>query len=324
MIYTATLPAFFASFVEFVEALTIVLAVGVTRGWRSAWLGTIAGVVLLTLLVALLGPALRLVPLHALQLVVGVLCCSSGCAGCERRSYVMAARSLFTTKANSTLSIPLRSPARPTAGSVDRTGVLVAFNGGRARRARGRLHRYRRRRIERRARSSRARRSGGRRDRDRGRSRVTPAARERSGKRSEVCGRRHVVGIRNVLERAKAWGSRGPETIWRCSLSSWATPSLRCSVCVVVRRNAARARNGCGREGAAAARVKKLLGLFVDDWAFAAAIALWVALVAFAARLRGEAKPAGSDRCCSRDFPPCFSQASSALRRSARNERICP
>ena len=62
VIFTAALPAFFASFVEFVEALTVVLAVGVTRGWRSAWIGTIAGVALLTLLVAAIGPALRLVP----------------------------------------------------------------------------------------------------------------------------------------------------------------------------------------------------------------------------------------------------------------------
>ena len=67
------LAAFLASLVEFVEALTVVLAVGVTRGWRPALLGTALGLLLLLLLVALLGPALALVPLGALQLVVGTL-----------------------------------------------------------------------------------------------------------------------------------------------------------------------------------------------------------------------------------------------------------
>jgi len=65
--------AFFASLVEVVEAFTIILAVGVLRGWRPATLGTISAVVVLGLLVAVLGPLLNRVPLHALQLIVGVL-----------------------------------------------------------------------------------------------------------------------------------------------------------------------------------------------------------------------------------------------------------
>src|SRR5271166_5884560 len=69
----SALPAFLASVVEFVEALTIILAVGVTRGWRGALIGTLAGVVLLTGLVLVLGPALRLFPIAVLQVVVGVL-----------------------------------------------------------------------------------------------------------------------------------------------------------------------------------------------------------------------------------------------------------
>jgi uncharacterized membrane protein len=65
--------AFMASMVEFVEALTIVLAVGVVHGWRSALLGTAAGLVLLAALVAILGRSLTGVPLPVLQLVVGIL-----------------------------------------------------------------------------------------------------------------------------------------------------------------------------------------------------------------------------------------------------------
>jgi uncharacterized membrane protein len=67
------LAAFLASLVEFVEALTIVLAVGTVRGWRPALSGAVLGVLVLGLLVAVLGPALSLVPLRYLQLGIGVL-----------------------------------------------------------------------------------------------------------------------------------------------------------------------------------------------------------------------------------------------------------
>ncbi len=72
-LFAAALPAFLASIVEFVEALTIVLAVGATRGWRSALLGALAATVALALIILAFGPALARVPLSLLQLVVGVL-----------------------------------------------------------------------------------------------------------------------------------------------------------------------------------------------------------------------------------------------------------
>ncbi len=65
--------AFLASLVEFVEALTIILAVGTVLRWRPALTGAAAGAILLTVLVALFGPLLTRVPLHPLQLVVGML-----------------------------------------------------------------------------------------------------------------------------------------------------------------------------------------------------------------------------------------------------------
>jgi uncharacterized membrane protein len=69
----SVLAAFLASLVEFVEALTIVLAVGIVRGWRSALIGAGAGVGVLTVLVLVLGTSLSSVPLAMLQLVVGTL-----------------------------------------------------------------------------------------------------------------------------------------------------------------------------------------------------------------------------------------------------------
>ncbi len=69
----AVAAAFFASLVEIVEAFTIVLAVGVLRGWRPALIGTFAALGVLGLIVAALGPLLERVPLHALQLFIGIL-----------------------------------------------------------------------------------------------------------------------------------------------------------------------------------------------------------------------------------------------------------
>ncbi len=67
------LASFLASLVEFVEALTVVLAVGSVRGWRSALAGSAAALAVLLVLMAALGRALTRVPLRALQLAVGVL-----------------------------------------------------------------------------------------------------------------------------------------------------------------------------------------------------------------------------------------------------------
>ncbi len=62
---------FLACSVEMVEALTIVLAVGHTRGWRSALQGVVVALFALAALVAAFGPALVHVPLDGLRLVVG-------------------------------------------------------------------------------------------------------------------------------------------------------------------------------------------------------------------------------------------------------------
>lgn len=65
--------AFLASFVEFVEASTVILAVGAVRGWKSAIAGAAAAVGVLALIVLLLGPSLMLVPLSLVQIAVGAL-----------------------------------------------------------------------------------------------------------------------------------------------------------------------------------------------------------------------------------------------------------
>lgn len=65
--------AFLASLVEVVEAFTIVLAVATLRGWKPALLGTGGALATLAAMIAVLGPLLDRVPIHVLQLAIGVL-----------------------------------------------------------------------------------------------------------------------------------------------------------------------------------------------------------------------------------------------------------
>jgi uncharacterized membrane protein len=67
------LAAFLASLVEFIEALTIVLAVGTVRGWRGALGGTGLALLILLAIIIILGPALTQIPRDVVQLAVGAL-----------------------------------------------------------------------------------------------------------------------------------------------------------------------------------------------------------------------------------------------------------
>ena len=71
--WALTVSVFLACTVEAVEALTIVLAVGTTRNWRSALYGVAAGVLALTVVVAALGPAVGSIPIGAFRVAVGGL-----------------------------------------------------------------------------------------------------------------------------------------------------------------------------------------------------------------------------------------------------------
>jgi uncharacterized membrane protein len=81
---------FLAAAVEVIEMVIIVVGVGSVRGWRSTWLGTAAGLVVLAVVVLGLGTALTLVPIGALRLVVGSLLLVFGlqwlCKGISRVS----------------------------------------------------------------------------------------------------------------------------------------------------------------------------------------------------------------------------------------------
>ena len=65
--------AFGASLVEFVEALTVILAIGSVRGWRDALAGSAAAFAVLLLIIAVLGSALTRIPIGIMQMAVGTL-----------------------------------------------------------------------------------------------------------------------------------------------------------------------------------------------------------------------------------------------------------
>jgi uncharacterized membrane protein len=72
VLWTSFVPSFLASIVECVEALTIVLVVGVTINWKSSLLGAAVAFALLAALIAVFGAAVVvLVPISVLRIVIG-------------------------------------------------------------------------------------------------------------------------------------------------------------------------------------------------------------------------------------------------------------
>ena len=73
MAWASFFPSFVASIVEFVEALTIVLAVGMTINWKSSLWGAVAGAGALSVIIAIFGAAILQIPIDILRFVIGVI-----------------------------------------------------------------------------------------------------------------------------------------------------------------------------------------------------------------------------------------------------------
>ena len=120
---------FFASLVEVVEAFTIVLAAGTLRGWQAAVTGTAAGLAVLALIVVALGPLLDQVPLHWLQLVIGVLLLLFG-MGWLRKAVLRAAGIIPLHDENAAFAAEaanLSDATAPRLGGFDWLGGVMAF-----------------------------------------------------------------------------------------------------------------------------------------------------------------------------------------------------
>ncbi|MGH7610979.1 MAG: hypothetical protein ACREN4_03060 [Candidatus Dormibacteria bacterium] len=124
------LAVFGASAVESVEALTIVLASGLTRGWRSALQGAGLALLCLAVLVAAVGPALvHYVPLDALRLVVGSLLLVLGLQWL-RKAVLRASGHLAKHDENAIYRREVsRLSTLPKDGGFDPTGFVISFKG---------------------------------------------------------------------------------------------------------------------------------------------------------------------------------------------------
>jgi len=126
------LAVFLACVVEAVEALTIVLAAGTGCDWRSAISGVVSGIIVLAVVVAVLGPALTLMPLRVLRLVVGGLLVIFGLQWLRkailRASGLKALHdedAIYPTE----LAAAMAAPARRSAIVVDWYSFTLSFKG---------------------------------------------------------------------------------------------------------------------------------------------------------------------------------------------------
>jgi uncharacterized membrane protein len=135
---TLGLAVFLASAVESVEALTIIVAAGVSRGWRSALEGAATALGVLVVLVGALGPALvYLVPIDVLRAVVGTLLLVFGLQWLRKavlRAVGLKAKhdedAIFRKQVDAlSTNGDGDGDARPARPQRDATGFVVAFKG---------------------------------------------------------------------------------------------------------------------------------------------------------------------------------------------------
>lgn len=127
--WPTVLAAFLTSLVEFVEALTIVLAVGAVRGWRPAMAGTLAAAGLLAVLVLVFGPHLARLDAHVFQLAVGILLLLFGLRWL--RKAILRAAGIIALHDEAKEFAETEEAMRAGAGKpgFDASAALAAFNG---------------------------------------------------------------------------------------------------------------------------------------------------------------------------------------------------
>ena len=121
---SAFIATFLASAVEAIEMVTIVIGVGVTRGWRSTVMGAAAGFGVLAVVVVVVGAALTAIPIGPLRLVVGTLLLVFGLQWFRKGIVRVAARGLAGFHAPDVHDGELW-----TEPGIDWTAFVVAFKG---------------------------------------------------------------------------------------------------------------------------------------------------------------------------------------------------
>lgn len=117
--------------VELLEAMAIVLAVGVSRRWSDAAWGAAAGVVACAVLAALLGPLLIGLPREALELVIGTLLLLYGLEWLRKGTLRLAGRRARASTAHEYEETveELGEAALPPLGEPDWAARVIAFKG---------------------------------------------------------------------------------------------------------------------------------------------------------------------------------------------------
>lgn len=124
------LAVFGASAVEMVEALTIVLAAGVTRGWRPALEGAGAALAVLGVAVGVVGvPLLHYVPIDVLRVVVGALLLNLGLGWLQKALLRASGHKAKHDEDAIFAEETERLRAVPTRPRHDSVGFSVAFKG---------------------------------------------------------------------------------------------------------------------------------------------------------------------------------------------------
>jgi uncharacterized membrane protein len=123
------LAVFGACVVEMVEALTLVVAAGTSRGWRSAIEGALTAVAVLAVAVAVLGVSLlRYVPIDALRVIVGALLLTLGLPWL-RKAWLRASGYLPLHDEDAIYARTVAGLSGGTGARRDAAGFIVAFKG---------------------------------------------------------------------------------------------------------------------------------------------------------------------------------------------------
>lgn len=123
--------SFLGTGVEFVEALTIILAVGAIRGWRSAVLGGLAAIVVLGILIAIIGaPLAQVVQVAWVQLVIGLFMLLFGIRWLRKAIMRYAGLKGLHNEAESyEEELERQRSAGAVASGVDKFAFITAFSG---------------------------------------------------------------------------------------------------------------------------------------------------------------------------------------------------
>lgn len=131
MNYYGIVSSFLGTGVEFIEALTIILAVGAIRGWRSAILGGLSAIVVLGALIAIIGaPLAQVVQVGWVQLIIGLFMLLFGIRWLRKAIMRYAGlKKLHNESESYEEELERQRSAGEVAGGIDKFAFVTAFSG---------------------------------------------------------------------------------------------------------------------------------------------------------------------------------------------------